>query len=49
MLACLLGEQNGEWTLSFCKKMCFGHLFWAGQPEWEGGMELTRQPSGQLG
>ena len=37
MLACLLGEQNGEWTLRFCKNICFWLLFWVGQPEWEGG------------
>ena len=30
MLACLLGEQNGDWTLRFCKNRCFWHLFWAG-------------------
>ena len=37
MLACLLGEQNGDWTLRFCKNICFWLLFWVGQPEWEGG------------
>ena len=37
MLACLLEKQNGEWTLRFCKNICFWLLFWAGQPEWEGG------------
>lgn len=30
MLACLLGEQKGEWTLRFGENMCFWQVFWAG-------------------
>ena len=37
MLACLLGEQNGEWTLRFCENRCFWQVFWVGQTEWEWG------------